>query len=136
MVMVKVPSYLYRSRYGIYYLRMPGKPRKSLRTRDPKTARLLREIEVASDALITIEKSGSKIEIDFGDPNLELEAAQKLLGSTTGGLTKPPQEENHKLSLLIKDYIFYKRKEKAWTDRTTVENKAIFNLFLDDWVRG
>jgi hypothetical protein len=61
---VKIPTYLYRRKSGIYYLRMPGKKRKSLRIRHPEIAKLIR-IQVESTEMLDIEHEGTKLHIEY-----------------------------------------------------------------------
>jgi integrase len=149
---MKIPSYLYRNKEsGIYYLRMPGKPRKSLRTRDPKTARRLRDMSVYvahSSEMLNIEHNGTKLRIEYDDPKKELETAKELIATLNQsggsrdaeGVLYPsplarechkPISSEHKFSLLIKDFISHKETEKAWVPKTRYENEIILNTFLE-----
>jgi integrase len=156
------PTYLSLSRHGIYYFRMPvpkdkrsliGKAeiKKTLRTRDPRTALQLAKHEAVAihRAMQAVEKqqsdrnppisklisvklpSGEDITIDFNDPQKEAELVKELLGGQTAQRQIPDSTTSPHLSMLFADYFAVKAKENAWTEKTTFENDAIFKLFLE-----
>ncbi len=87
---IRVPSYLYKFRHGVYHFRMAiprnqrkkvGRTeiRKSLKTRDPRIARELVREEINVCRHIDIESDQIKIRIEYrDDPDNEIEAATKI----------------------------------------------------------
>jgi hypothetical protein len=128
---VKIPLYLYRSRHGIYYIRMPRKDgktiRKSLRTRDPKVARYIRE---HYSEIIQVEHGNFKINIDYGDTAKDIDVTQQVIqmlqgtgqkvpAGIQGGITTPIKKDSHNFSTVINDYML--SKEKSWAYKTNDE---------------
>jgi hypothetical protein len=86
---MRIPSYLHKNRWGIYHFRMSvpknqrdkvGKTeiKKSLKTRDPRLA--LHRVRIMTTELITIERNGVTIKVDYGgDEVKESQAASQIV---------------------------------------------------------
>ncbi len=84
--------------------------------------------------LITcVAPNGTKIKVDTGDPDRDLQDAKELIKfiQESSGKTTPSKPNPSKLlSEIIEEYCTEKLREGAWTPKTEQETRTIYSLFV------